>query len=662
MLTVGRRSKTISSDERLLPELSIALGTLLVAGVLVGFHLWCFYAGRLWAVAQKLEVEPFKGGIPPEVFVLLAVVGFLAECTLSARKLVSTSGIRLSRALFLQSLAYLPCLALLPDAFYYANVKRGLPYVAIFVFPLVMGLVVALRRLWLPNGAEEEKGAQRDAKRYLAALLLLMGAYALYFSWLTIRRYHALKIGYSDAGLFWEIVRHSSGGKLFFTNHYLYEHQTFLALHVQPLLLLLVPFYWLHSGLETLFVVQALVLASGALALYLLARDELRSEKLALLLAAVYLFYPPLQNLHSNYYEGFHTVSLAVPFLLFAFLFLRRGNTWAYALFTGLALFCKENVGLVVFSLGIYAFFSLKRRRLGAVTVVAGLLWTVACAQLVIPYFRGEAYPFWKDLYPNLPDQLAHPWKLFGLIFSARKVVFLLELLTPLALLALLNPSTLLLAIFPLGISLLVENQDPTEGGRWAYFSTLFHNHSLIIPGLLISAVMGVKRIIGWQGGLGALLRKFKLPANTDAAALGRALAGLLLVTAFLCSFFLGSLPISIGFLPELAETSSKTKLIPQLKEMIPTEATLEATDFIANHFLDREGMRVLPPEVRPTADYVLLDLGDKWLELDLTGKSRRKLTGLISSLKDSGEYRMVFSREGIFLLRRIQPSASNKS
>ncbi len=664
------KSRRTTSGERSVPELAIALGLLVVSGLLVGFHVWCFYSavctGRFFPVAQELEVEAVKEGIPFDVFWILAVVVFSAECFYSARKLVSASHVSTPRALFLQSLAYVPCLALLPEVLYYSYVKRGLPYASVFVFPLVMGLVVALRRLWLPQEATKEEKPSTGARRYFAVLLLMMCAYVLYFSWLTIRRYHGLRIGYSDAGLFWEIVRHSSEGRLFFSNHYLFApprvvHQTFLALHVQPILLLLVPFYWLNSGLETLIVVQAVVLASGALAVYLLASDVLANEKLALLLAGVYLLYPPLENLHFNYYEGFHPVSLAVPFLLFAFLFLRRGKTWAFAVFCLLALFCKENVGLVVFTLGIYAFFFLKRRRLGAVTAAAGILWTVVCAQLVIPYFRGQAYPFWQDLYPHLGDQLVHPWKLLGLVFNSRKVIFLLELLTPLAFLALLSPSTLMLAIFPLGISLLVENQDPTEGSRWAYFSTLFHNHSLIIPGVFISAVMGARRIVCWGQGARPRLAKWKLPARLDPAALGRAVAGLLLVTALLCNFFLGALPVSISFLPELVATPVKAELVPLLREMIPPDATLEATDFMANHFLDRKKMRVLPAGKVPEAEYVLLDLDDQWAQLDLSGKSRKSLARLVSSLERGSGYDMLYSCERIFLFKRAPAVGSDE-
>ncbi len=646
----------------------IALGIILIAGLVTGFHLWCFYAADYLIVAQIIKVVPVKGGVPPGVFVLGALMAVLGESYFSSRRLVTRRGVPFARAFFWQSLAYVPCLALLPDAFYYTYVGRQLPYVSILLFPLVIALVVSVKLLWMPGAAQAKDEAKASSKRYGVAVVVLMVAYVSYFSWLTIRRYHCLNIGYSDAGLFWEIVKHSAQGKPFFSNHYLFKpprvmQQTFLSLHVQPILLLLVPFYWLSSRLETLFVVQAAVIASGALAVYMLAKDELERPNLALVMAGAYLLYPPLHNLHLNYYYGFHPVSLAIPFLLFAFVFLRRRNTLVFALFVMLALFCKENVGLVVFTLGVYIFFFQKRKRLGATTAVVGIAWTVICAQVIIPHFRGKVYPFWQDLYPELGAQLTHPWRLVGQVFFHRKVAFLLTLLAPLGLLALCSPSTLMLVVFPLAISLLVKNQTPVEGGLWAYYSTLFHNHSLIVPGIFMASVMGMKRILSWQPKLGALLSRVKAPVELRRVHLGGPLWGLVLASSLLCANFLGSLPFcppyKFRFLSESVEMPDRARQIPELRARIPAEASLVATDFVAAHFLDRDKLRVLPPgETTLGDDYVLLDLNDRRLQLDFSGESRRRLEALVSALADRRDYEKRFEYEGLVLFARVETGA----
>ena len=105
---------------------------------------------------------------------------------------------------------------------------------------------------------------------------------------------------------------------------------------MNPILLAFVPFYWLRAGPEFLLVVQVAAQASGAVAVYLLARDRLADRWLALVLAGVLLLNPTYQFLT---WEFFHPDALAVAPLLFAYWAARlralavvrgRGRAWRW--------------------------------------------------------------------------------------------------------------------------------------------------------------------------------------------------------------------------------------------------------------------------------------------------------------------------------------------
>ncbi len=86
----------------------------------------------------------------------------------------------------------------------------------------------------------------------------------------------------------------------------------------------------------------------------------------------------------------FHPVALACPFLLFAFWYLDESRFVPFALFAGLAMTTKEEIGLVVAGFGIW--YALRRnRRAGAAIAGAGVLVSVIAIGVVIPHFNAGA-------------------------------------------------------------------------------------------------------------------------------------------------------------------------------------------------------------------------------------------------------------------------------
>ena len=142
-----------------------------------------------------------------------------------------------------------------------------------------------------------------------------------------------------------------------------------------------------------LVVVQAFAVALGALPVFWLARKHLGSQRAGLGFALAYLLYPATQWLVLN---EFHPVAFACPLLLFAFWYLDEDRLLPFALFSLVAIACKEEIGLVVAGFGIWYLVSRRKRRAGAAIVAGGIAASVVAVEVVVPHFSGNASAFYS--------------------------------------------------------------------------------------------------------------------------------------------------------------------------------------------------------------------------------------------------------------------------
>jgi uncharacterized membrane protein len=160
--------------------------------------------------------------------------------------------------------------------------------------------------------------------------------------------------------------------------------RSFLSEHWSPILLLLVP---LHAAFESpwlLVMVQPLGQWAGGLVLKKILDQEGISRALRNLLVLLYLNHP-LQISTLSYV--FHMECFLPLVGLLAYLCLRRDFLPGYWLALLGLLSIKEDMGLYVFGLGVWAAVAERRRMLGTLTAAAGLAWTLAALHLWMPRF-----------------------------------------------------------------------------------------------------------------------------------------------------------------------------------------------------------------------------------------------------------------------------------
>src|SRR3954468_3766733 len=169
----------------------------------------------------------------------------------------------------------------------------------------------------------------------LTVLWAAIAAWAAGFASLSLLRQRAFATGRFDLGNMVQAVWSTAHGHPLRVTNLHGDQALRLAAHVDPVLVLFAPLWWLWPSPDLLLVAQSVAIALGAWPVYWLARKHLGSQRAGLGFALAYLLYPPTTWLALN---EFHPGGLAMPALLFAFWYLDEDRL---APFAGFALFAS---------------------------------------------------------------------------------------------------------------------------------------------------------------------------------------------------------------------------------------------------------------------------------------------------------------------------------
>ena len=149
----------------------------------------------------------------------------------------------------------------------------------------------------------------------------LMVLYIATFGLLAARRHLAYETSAFDLGNYDQALWNAAHGRGLALTTLPSLTLNRLGLHVEPILFLFVPLYWLWPNPLGLLWLQTLALGLAAWPLFLLARGRLGSEWPAVAIVLAYLLLPATQSV--NLFD-FHAVALSPLFMLTAIYFLDR--------------------------------------------------------------------------------------------------------------------------------------------------------------------------------------------------------------------------------------------------------------------------------------------------------------------------------------------------
>lgn len=446
-----------------------------------------------------------------------------------------------------------------------------------------------------------------------------------------MRRHLSFNSSGFDLGIYDQVIYNTLHGRWFFytttgvpTLHF--------SNHASLNILLIAPFYLIHSGPETLLFLQPLAIGLGGLPLFWLAREKLASATAALSLLAAYLLFPTLQIV--NLWD-FHPPVLSVGFFMFAFYFIEKKRPGWFMVFALLAMLGKEQLPLQVAFLGGYAIIRRRYWAVGGATIALALAWFFFVMNWLIPRYSVSDQHLFLGYYADLGDSpgaivltaLTRPDLVLHNLWQPAKFKYLFDVLTPFAYLPLLGLPVLLVGAPSFAINMLSGNSAMFDASGGQYGAD-------VAPWLAWAALFGfyyVQRGLSW--------RWPRIRRQTTAV-----LSVGLLAVALVWQLFRGYSPLALD--PPQWQITTHDRLAQRFITQIPPDASVAAQGKLYPHLSTRRIAYQLP-DVND-ADYVFFDV--------TTGTwpvHPNDIWAVAHTLLASGDYGVLDAADGYLLLRR---------
>ena len=491
-------------------------------------------------------------------------------------------------------------------------------------------------------------------------LLALIAFCAILFSYLSVARHYTFNTAAYDLAMYDQAVWNTSQGRPFAIN--LLEDTmpgvtNKLGDHVEPILLPLAALYWLRGNPDMLLIVQASALAALIWPLYQLVRNRSQSVWLAGVTVVLYLLHPGMWN---ALLFDFHPVTLGAAFLVFTLWMLVQSKHLPAIIFAVLAMMCKEQIGLSVALLGIYAIFFVKRPerseakskdasrlvrffrsrdwRFGLLLIAMGVAWSFIAFGVIIPAFQPLGSSYYLNRYGRLGSTFAEvllspitrPDVFWSVISGPKRVAYYGDLLLPLGFLPILGLEMLLPVLPDIALNTL---------SAFAPSRTLDYHYAVIaVPFLVLATAWGIDRLARWLGR--------KTPQARRGVLIAASAFALIAMGAYEFDRYHGFVPLSDQYVDtytiELRDPSGW-----QMAAQIPRDAITSAQFNLLPHVSQRQRAHIFPRI--EDAQYVFLDTQGVIEPF----QTREEYQAAVEALRNDPTFEVISERDGFILFKR---------
>ncbi|MCM1055458.1 MAG: DUF2079 domain-containing protein [Bacteroides sp.] len=269
----------------------------------------------------------------------------------------------------------------------------------------------------------------------LGALTVMMTAM---LSWGCIARFYNFGSSTYDLGIFAQMFESMASDLTQTTTLERGEAMSHFAVHFSPIYYLLLPFYMLFRRPEFLLTAQAAVCFSGIIPLLLLCKRYRYGNTVTFFIGTVFLCYPAFTC--ASFYD-FHENAFLTPLILWVLYFIEK-RSMVGAVISGLLLLCvKEDAGVYLAVMGLYALFNRGSSRLmGAVLTIMGISGFIGATFIINTYGEGvmiSRFNVFLDMGQDSVKDVAlnvlkDPALLFDQLLSAEKLLLVMQMLLPL--------------------------------------------------------------------------------------------------------------------------------------------------------------------------------------------------------------------------------------
>ncbi len=432
--------------------------------------------------------------------------------------------------------------------------------------------------------------------------------YAIIFSYLLLYRLSIFQLEFDLAifnQAFWTTT-HTGG---IFENSI--EGRSHFGTHFSPILIILLPFYYLVSGPVTLLVAQSVLLSLGAVPIYLCAR-KLIDEKVGCIIAFIYLLYPAL---HGITLYDFHEVAFLPVLLGFALYFLLTGKRNICLVFCLLCMCIKEDVSLIVIMIGLIGLImnrtiDYKKNWQYIVLIILPIILLFFWFVVIKPAFcfgdvnaGSQFLDQYSDLSANFSDNNNYRWSYLIMIFAP---LLCLPFAAPL-IFSISIPSFMEILFSPISY----------------YYSINYQYSALIIPVLFMAVIKVFQKLQN-----GTLIRKkIVMP-----------LLVLTLISTIICTslFSPALIPLKLINAGYQDTISGHNSNVIELTDVIPENASVSTQLNLLPFVSER---KTLYSDYSSNADVILIDS---------YSKRSNDFNDNIDSIKD--QFKTVLDGDGIYL------------
>jgi uncharacterized membrane protein len=502
--------------------------------------------------------------------------------------------------------------------------------------------------------------------------------YTIIFSYFTILRHYSFDSGAWDLGTYEQMLWNTiNSGRLFWTApDPINPTGFFFGTHFSPILFIILPIYYLYQATETLLVLQSFVLALGALPLYWLARDELKSKIAGVVIALAYLLYAPLHGV--NWFD-FHTQAFVPLFFNLAFYYFTKKKWIKYLICIIFVLSVNEAMPLMVIAMGIYGLW--KRRKfiteylskkkttfedktalIALSTIILGFVWFIVARKIISSINPSLPFTMWSEFGTDLPSiiikMITEPLLTLEIIFSryaVDKFFYIVELFLPLLFLSFLDPPSLFIALPWIGMSFL-SNINP-------YITPVGYQYPAhILSIIFVSAIYGVKRLRIIKERID-LSPKFTWTKPLKIS--NKQLQRITLVLIMVCSVstFIGLSPVGVNLKLGVNGRpfgSSYNDVLRDVITVIQDNESISTQDNIFPIFARRMNAYPYPNKTwvdNTLVDYILVDTRNMWYHVNVpfphVETDIPHFDELISEVTIDGTFGLREAVDGIYLFQK---------
>jgi len=406
--------------------------------------------------------------------------------------------------------------------------------------------------------------------------------------------------------------------------------------HFSPVIIALVPFYWIWPSAKMLMVAQALMFAGSAFFVGWYGLRRGLGVMALVVQAAFVLSYGVLSAMLFD----FHEVAFGLPILLYAvwaFLEKRDGH-----LIVACILMCLVKEDMPMYAAGIaLALIVTGRRLFGVVLAAASVAVTLLLIFVVIPIFSYWGHFAYVGSGSRGIDSFSAAFGVFFQhLFSVRGLEFLI-LIAVTAGVGVLRP--VMLAVVPTVLIRFMANDTIYLGFRYHY-------------GVLLTAVAIIALIDGWAW-LGA--------KRAVVARVVRSMQALIVVVLALAELFMTGAPFES--VPEFSNVRTRIEMLwtgnqraadaQAIAAKIPDGANVAADVFLVDQIVDRTNVQIAHPNWQDEtgqpikADYVWLYAST----IAYDNQSTPWVSGLfVKLISPGGGYKMIAYQGPFILLQRV--------